>query len=509
MERDDDWSAFLVKIGPEDDYKHLKAPLRSMGTVDDIVEILATDGRVALLKAFKLAGVERLAERQALANAVGKLVRQQLPHAIWPGDPLLFFTPWNWAIFNSVAITATPGAYAKVAWRGGAAEGHIEIGVDSSEAPNTPFMTLSFSLDASPDSAVHEVVPHPGSVERESIIRVSLERLGLTGAPASSSEVHTLTIGVLNSVQRYDRWGSASGSNGGGATHANRLPGAALRLKFIRLPAGAVAAPPPLRPRRMLAFGDSIVEGVGSGYKKGSAGDLKANNALSTWAAHVAGALECECSSVGYGRLGWAVDGNGDVPPFVCTGGDARCSWGHVFDGVARTFEACAPDYLFVSLGTNDGLIHGERADVHTLVSAISTWLARQRSAVGPHAHIVVCVPFGGFGGPRRHPLDVLPRAVGAYQHGCGGDPRCHLLDLGEDAALHLTGFRYNQFGAFEMTSESADGIHPTHARHEQLAQMVLRAVRALLAATTDSPASSAAAGANAGTAADVVADVS
>ena len=476
----DDPSTLLRFIGIEED-TDLETPLRTVGSIRTMIELLDVGGRPELLQRMKTAGVAKLAQRQQIANAVGRLSRRQLPQTLLPGDPCLFLTPWNWTIHDGMAVTATPGAYGKVAWRGGAPDGVVEIGIDTSEAPATPFMTLCLSLDGFPasSSTVSEAVQYGG---RETIVRVSLARLGVTSA--CDTDVHTLTFGVLNSIQRYDRWGGSSSgrdTDDGGTRPRSPLPTAALRVQFIRLPVGALSMAPAVRPRRLLAFGDSIVEGVGVGYRRGNAGDLKANNALHSWVAHFACALESEFSSVGYGRHGWGVAGNGDVPPFLGEGGASTGSWEFVFSGVPRTFDERAPDYIIISLGTNDGLIHGDKADVSALVAGVHEWLRRQRAAVGATTHILVCVPFGGFGGPERAPVGLLPRAIDLYQRSCGGDPRCHLVDLGETAARHLTGFRYNQQGAFDMTPESADGIHPTQSRHEELAQLLLAHIRPML----------------------------
>ena len=92
-----------------------------------------------------------------------------------------------------------------------------------------------------------------------------------------------------------------------------------------------------------------------------------------------------------------------------------------------------------------------------------------------------------GFGGSTLPPYNVLPNAFDKYQSsGTLADPRTHFIDLGEEAALHLTGFRYTAQGGFDHKPESADGIHPTRQRHAELAEMLHKAIGPLLDAKLD-----------------------
>ena len=447
------------------DLSRLSGPLKRVGSLESMHETLASDGRPELIRRLSSAGIERLPDRQMIANAVSKFARQQPPPTVYPGDEQghFFTTPWNWALEDGVAVTATPGAYAKVAWRGGAPDGVVEIGIDNSESPEAAFMTVRFTLDGMGEAFSVGVPPR----DHEPRIRVSVDSLlGVERSPLT--ERRTLTIGVQNSRQSIDRWGDES---------EGRLPTGSLRIKWIRLPAGSIPSRPILQPRRLLVYGDSIVEGVGADYRKGSSGDLQANVGLSTWASYLATNLKCELSSVGYGRLGWSIQGNGNVPPFPS-------SWDKVFAGVPRSFgsdgSSKPPDIIMINLGTNDGLITGA-ASCEALTSHVQEWLTKQRAAVGPTTHIIVCVPFGGFGA-NRPPVNMISQAFDEYQETSGGDKNCHLIDLGEDAALHLTGFRFKEgTGELDSTPESADGLHPTRARHAQLAQMLRKRIERVL----------------------------
>ena len=289
---------------------------------------------------------------------------------------------------------------------------------------------------------------------------------------------HTLIFGVLSSVQRHDRWGACSGSVDTATLRTTALPECSLRLRYIDLPVGAIALPPTLRPRRLLAFGDSIVEGVGAEYVAGRGGDLQANRGMSTWVAAAAERLDAEFSSVGYGKLAWTFGGNGNVPRFAD-------SWDQLWAGRQRRFrsvsgEAAVPDAVLVSIGTNDGLVRGEDAS-EEVCYLVTAWLAAARAAMGRSTPIFLCIPFGGFGGTAMAPRDALPRAFEQYQAACGGDGAMHLIDLGRDASTHLTGFQFDGSGRFLSTPESADGIHPTRQRHAELGALIAEAVKPLL----------------------------
>ena len=253
--------------------------------------------RPSLLSQLKSLGVSNLTERQAVANALGKLRRGVLTveepsgPVLRPGDAQLVLSPYNWAITNGIASTANPGAYLRIAW-----EGECSIEVELEPARTEPHMVLTWSMDARPDQPVR--------------LDGSSSRLVLDAA-ATEDATHSLLLRVEASVQQLDRWGGGAGAP----------PGCSLRLRAIRLPPGARPLAPRVRRRRLLAFGCSITEGVCAGFIPGSrAGDLLTNSSTTTWASTVAHALDAELGAVGFGRQGWTVGGNGNVPSFHTPG---------------------------------------------------------------------------------------------------------------------------------------------------------------------------------------------
>ena len=472
---------------------HLEAALSELA-VDDLLRMLRAKGRVGVLARLKAAGITRLSERQMLVNLVSKLARTPAPptprNTVRAGDPHLILSAWNWALVEGVAVTASPGASAKLSWVGGAAdEGTtVDIVVDVSESPACAYMTLGYTFDEGPMALVAMPISGTGRGQNEGDDRRRRVSLPPPGA-VQHGPTHTLRLWIENSVQRLDRWGDA-GADGRRA----RLPAASLRLVEIRLPPGAEARAPPLRGKRLLVFGDSLVEGVGVDYQRGMSGELKANSASSTFAAHLADRLGAEVSPVGYGRHGWTLSGNGNVPRFC----DARhasvrgaSSWDQVFAGVGRSFADVTPDYVVCMMGTNDGLIPKQAGSPSEVLDSVVSWLGQMRDATGPGTDIFLVVPFGGFGGESMPPHGVLPNAVRRHLEERGGaDPRLHLVDLGPAAATNLTGFRFDASGTFLRSAESADGVHPSRTRHGVLGAMLFGAMESLLAHATYSPTS-------------------
>ena len=87
-----------------------------------------------------------------------------------------------------------------------------------------------------------------------------------------------------------------------------------------------------------------------------------------------------------------------------------------------------------------------EAGSPEEVVATIAAWLDVTRQAVGPLTHIIMCIPFGGFGGPSMPPYGVHAAALAGYRAKPPGssDSRTHLIDLGPAAALHLLGFDFN-----------------------------------------------------------------
>mmetsp|Transcript_20012 Transcript_20012/g.47949 ORF Transcript_20012/g.47949 Transcript_20012/m.47949 type:complete len:474 (-) Transcript_20012:153-1574(-) len=417
--------------------------------------------RVGFLSELKRRGVANLKFRQTIANAVSRNGRRREEYhalaaedvaapgsgpVLQPEDPRLLFSRWNWAV-RSTAISNQPGAYFKCSWRG--LLDTVVLTVDSS-ASSQPFMNLSYAFDEQPCCVV--TVPH-GSRSAEVQLVPTQTCAKTEDSVSKETDTHSIVVHILASVQQFDRWGSDG-----------KLPPNTLRLASVQLPYGADAQLPKALKYSMVAFGCSITEGVCARFKPGSkASDLNSNSSTSAWHVATAEALNAEYSSVGFGRQGWTIDGNGNVPPFTS-------SWRFLWAGMPRVFRshtAEPPDFVLINHGCNDGL-NGALPGV--VSRAVVSSLRAMRTECGPQTHIFLVVPFGGWCASSA-PEGALATAYQEYQ-ALQPDPKLQLIDLGPGAAHNLAGFRTER-GRYVMSRESIDGVHPTAERHRELGALV------------------------------------
>mmetsp|Transcript_38717 Transcript_38717/g.93988 ORF Transcript_38717/g.93988 Transcript_38717/m.93988 type:complete len:689 (+) Transcript_38717:48-2114(+) len=480
--------------------------------------------RPAFLNILKGVGLNKLSDRQRVANALSALLKERAdqcdaqewqshvvdvrhlgfgtppptarpsfppelapqgePTVITPGDPHLWFTPFNWLVSPTAiggepgAIAVCPGAYLRLDWEGeyGAP---LALVIDSSSASDS-FISIACSRDDGPLERV--LLPHG-----QSHATVELPPLHASDPPEPAASGggrtrHRLWVCLDSSKQKLDRWGDVG-----------ILPACSLRIRRVLLPPGATPVPPRLRPLRMLAFGDSIVEGVAAEYQPGQMGDLKNNASHKSFVACAARRLDAEYSSVGYGRQGWTVPANGNVPPFANAMGVG--SWERLWVGAPRQFAATGGphvDLVVVNLGTCDGLIAGPPCAANVRL-AVAAFLPLLRAAVGPTTKIFLCVPFGGFGGNFQPPVGAL--YSGYHQYMSGGipsttkkqmekhptDPLTFYLQFGKETAHNLDGFKVDSAGMVKSSRESYDGVHPLSARHAELADVLVERIHATL----------------------------
>jgi len=418
-----------------------------------------------LLAALALATVAGVAVPAAATAPTGtSAVQESGASTIVPASsPSLYFSEKNWHMDKAagVAVSVNSGAYLKTVITGSTSV-EVELVPTKPGAKGVHYMNVVYSLGN------RELVEFP-ILGNSSAIPISSAGLD---ADANTS----LVLFIYNSNQGANRW------------HEPANGGAALMVKGIKLDAGGSAHLPPLLPRRMLLFGDSITEGVNAectnpdpGCK---GGDLCANSATKTWGVAVAAALGAEYSQVGFGSLGWVVGGAGGVPAFFEPGKDATNSWDKVYDVANRSFDNL--DYIFVGHATNDGL---RGASVAAVTASVSGWLAAARARAGTATYIFLAVPFGGFGAANA-PKGALKAGFSAYQAN-SPDKRTFFLDLGREAArgLECGAWEHGCVGAYGSragaSAQGCDGIHPrggTHAaaRHGELGAML--ATQAVLA---------------------------
>jgi len=332
-------------------------------------------------------------------------------------DPNWYFTEYNWFVNDSIAQTVNPGAYFKVGFSGTS----VILNVDETQSSAGSFMNLRYSIDDK--NFVQVTVP-------------SQRKAAVPLGQNLSTGNHNLLVVVYNSLQSEDRW----------------VPRCQLTVTGLTLDSGARTIAPTLLPKRMLVYGDSITEGVQSNCVGG--GDLGSNAATDTWAMSLASSFSAEVSIVAFGRLGYTIDGNGNVPPLFTPNNDAASSWNKINAQHPRTFKP-VPDFIFNGHGANDGL--NGRSDDAVTQSAIG-WLKAQRQAC-PTSRIFLSVPFG------RFKEQALSDTFKEYQ-AQNPDKLAYLVQLGVEGSQGLTSFNGGSL-------EACDGIHPRTVRNGQLGAMI------------------------------------
>jgi len=340
-------------------------------------------------------------------------------------DPNWYFTEYNWYIDPSgeYAQSANPGAYFKVGVIGTT---QIGLMIHQNAAPFQPYLNIRYSVDNKP-------------YQQETLVSPS-NTIQLADS-LNSSLSHQLILYILNSDQKLDRWKLG--------------PSNILAVIGLLVDSGTTTIAPILRPKRILTFWDSIGEGV---KVLGNSGDdLIDNDSTATWAMVLASALNAEISMVGFGRQGYNVTGNGNVPALYTPGSDKDSAW-NKYDAQHSRLGANGqlvpnPHFIFCGHGTNDGL---RSSDENVYQSAMG-WMIAQRKA-SPTSKIFVVIPFG------RFMADAITSAFQDYQKN-EDDQYIFLLDLGTEGAIGLDRWGPSLY--------SSDGIHPLAIRDGQLGALL------------------------------------
>ena len=318
-------------------------------------------------------------------------------------DNRIYHTEYNWYADKTLGFieTANPGAYIKVDFTGSS------IGI--SLAPpllNTSYATLAWSIDQGPEQ--NTKLPVPGNFIQ---LASSLDQ----------SRQHSLYLFVKNAIHE-DRWFG---------------PGVRIRILNFTIDDGATLIAPKLAPKRLLAYWDSIGEGVAV-Y-----GDIPSSDAHVTWAFSLALVMNVELSLVAWGSQGYTVGGTGNTPPLFNSDGQANSSaWKWLSSKYPRSFEVC-PDYFICGHGTND---HFRNQTDQEVYASVLGWLQEVRKTC-QNSQIFLIVPFG------RFKEDAIVQAYQSYQ-AAQPDRETVLIQLEDRGSHGLTELRVKTF-------EAVDGLHP------------------------------------------------
>jgi alpha-galactosidase len=297
-------------------------------------------------------------------------------------DPNFGLSPYVWKMTGSTgdarAEATFPGAYFKTMVKGTSTLGVVIDGTANDGCPTPSMPVVEYSIDDGPFT----VVP-----------------LTQTGAVYTLPVINKLDAVAAHRFEFYFRAANL-GENRWTASTAH------LRIAGIAMDSSGSLTAYPMRPKKAIAYGDSITEGVGVDAKFTSWELLAPNDARETWVGLVCSALQCEYGQIGSGGQGLVTAYN--VPGCVT-------AWDHYDAATPRLVDGRLvpePDYFFCAHGNNDHV---------DLTSAYSSWLDTVRKAC-PHTRIFCIVPPAGI-----HRSEITAAVNARHQ---SGDAKVYLIDI-------------------------------------------------------------------------------
>jgi len=331
-------------------------------------------------------------------------------NALTNGTVNIKFSPENWEIQASKARTINAGAEFSFLFTGTACTLQFDMAT-----VGAPISQISYQVDG---TGSWTTVPIAANV---AIV-----------VPTATSDYadkggHLLHVVVKSTSETINRWASASQT--------------AVVLTGIVLDSGKAISKPAVLAIKGIVYGDSITEGVRT-LNATANNDTDRNDARQSWAYIMGKLLGAEIGVIGFGRHGFTVTGNPDVPIFGST-------YNLLSSGVARTF-ATALDFIAINMGTNDSTANTVSAATGVLNGLLAASSAK----------IIVFRPFKDTSQAAN-----LQAAIAA----CSAPSRCTYVDT----------------ASWFNTVNSADALHPYGNENiAHIAPLAAGAVRAALAGT-------------------------
>ena len=312
--------------------------------------------------------------------------------AIAPNNAGILYSPYNWNVGASSAVTINAGAYFKTLFSGASC-----------------VLNFTVTYMASPASELWWRIDDGPLTEANVAATVTLT---IPAQTASNADVpyHLLEVIVKSTTETANRWNSV-----GSAT------GTAVIFTGLTLDAAAAVVAPLAAAKNLLIYGDSITEGVRT-CGEAATYDTDRNDAWACWSYRLGALLGAEVGVVGFGASGLSVVGSGNVPIL-------GTSYNLLYQGQSRTFSPL-PNLVAFNEGTNDG---------NTNIVAAMTGVLNGILAACAGSPIAVLRPFNG------NQAANLQAAIAA----CNNPAACHYIDTtgffntayGADAmALHPSG---------------------------------------------------------------------
>lgn len=226
-------------------------------------------------------------------------------------------------------------------------------------------------------------------------------------------------------------------------------PASAVKLTGIAINVGATTSAPRVRPKKMIVYGDSRVEGYGN---IGALGTAAGQDAKATSAFIIAEGLNAELGLIAFAGQDFTIVGLSGVPGLYNPASPTVATWDKYYLATSRLSGGLyieQPDYIFcLDMGSNGGALPPS-----TQQAAVQAWLPLVRAAA-PNA--IIFVGTGGYDGSQA---SAFVAAFNAYQ-AATPDPNCCLipntLSASEQSAMSSA---LNGLSTTFMCSQ--DGIHP------------------------------------------------
>ncbi|MFF1382757.1 LamG-like jellyroll fold domain-containing protein [Arthrobacter sp. NPDC058288] len=330
------------------------------------------------------------------------------PVTIAPNDANIVYSPYNWNVTSTQAKTINAGAYLRTTLSGTATS--LKAKFDLTNAL-TPLPQISFRVDGgswtSTTIAADVTIPMPTN---------------------NTWGAHLVEILVKATTETQNRWNAPQNT-------------AVVFLGFSADPSSITTRTTRTRKLYVLAYGDSITEGVRTLALNGAGGDVDRNDSASGWAYPLGELMGAEVGVVGFGGHGIVDTGGGNVPGMVNT-------YNLLWAGQARSFTTPqAPDLILLNQGTND------KVDI---IDSTKTVLNNLLAATPSTTKIGVIIPWN-----TNRRADLIAGVAA-----CDSTRRVKVIDT----------------PGWFVSSDASDGIHPYgYTNLVDLSPRIATAARAIL----------------------------
>jgi len=285
------------------------------------------------------------ANLDSLAGSSAKMTIAMWAVDIAPDNSNIYYSPYNWVVTSTNAVTTDAGAYFKF---GVTVVSNQTVGLKLDISRMTSHLTehRSYIAWTDTDGQVNELqLPNSG----ETNYAVNLT----PGTPANGYhqfEVFYRGMGWNGVTTPPDQWGSSP-----------TKPATAIDLVAVTIGASSSMAAPTIRPYVALFYGDSLSIGSNMDASFGSVDTAAiSNNARRTWCSGVARGLNCEYGTIAFGGQGYQQGAQANVPNLLD-------SWDKYYSGQTRT-PLTGVNYIFVQQGVNGST---SSANVATFLDAL------------------------------------------------------------------------------------------------------------------------------------------